>query len=404
MLIVQKYGGTSVADPERIEKVAKRVLESHANGDQIVVVVSAMAGETNHLHELAHRVHADPIGREYDMLLATGEQVTIALLALALQAQGVKACAFLGHQVRIVTDSTHAKARIKSIDAQIIHRALEEGKIVIVAGFQGMDEAGNITTLGRGGSDTTAVALAAALKADSCEIYTDVDGVYTADPRICSEATKLAKTSYEEMLELAAAGAKVLQNRSVELAAKYHVPLSVRSSFTKEEGTLVTQEESDMERLLVSGVTYDKNEAKIAVRHLKDEPGIAARLFQPIADANINVDMIVQNVSEEGYTNLTFTVPRNEVKQAVQIVKKLIQEFEGASVETDEEIAKISVIGVGMRTHAGVAADAFTSLAEAGINIEMISTSEIKISIVLREKQMEKAVQILHRTFELEKR
>ena len=400
-LIVQKYGGTSVADAERIKNVAQRIRKAHESGRRLVVVVSAMAGETNHLEKLAQSIHPEPNGREYDMLLATGEQVTIALLAMALQAEGIEACSFLGHQVRILTDSSFSKARIKSIDASVIREALDQGRIVIVAGFQGVDEAGNITTLGRGGSDTSAVALAAALKADACEIYTDVDGIYTADPRLCTQARKLMKISYEEMLELAAAGAKVLQNRAVELAAKFHVPLWVKSSFKEEEGTLVTREDSDMEQLLVSGVAYSRDEAKIAARHLKDEPGIAARLFQPIADANINVDMIVQNISADGFTDLTFTVPQNELKQAVRIAKDVTAQMNGSRIETDEKIAKVSVIGVGMRTHAGVAATAFSKLSEAGINIMMITTSEIKISIVIREDQMEKAVKVLHQAFEL---
>lgn len=405
-LIVHKYGGTSVSSPERIKKVAARVRQAHEAGQQLVIVVSAMAGETNHLETLAHEVHPAPRGiREYDMLLSTGEQVTIALLALALQAEGLKACSFLGHQVRILTDSSFSKARIKTIDATVIHKALEEEHIVVVAGFQGIDEAGNITTLGRGGSDTSAVALAAALNADACEIYTDVDGVYTADPRICKDARKLTKISYEEMLELAAAGAKVLQYRAVELAAKHKVPLWVKSSFAEatedREGTLVTQEDSDMEQLLVSGVTYDQNEVKIAVRHLADEPGVAARLFTPIATANINVDMIVQNVSEEGYTDLTFTVPQNDVKTAVDLASEVTHDMKGSSIETDEDIAKVSVIGVGMRTHAGVAATAFTRLAEVGINIEMISTSEIKISMIIRADQMKRAVNELHKAFDL---
>ncbi len=401
-LIVQKFGGTSVADPERIKKVAARVRRSHEADNQVVVVVSAMAGETNHLERLAHQVHPEPNGiREYDMLLSTGEQVTIALLALALQAEGMKACSFLGHQVHIKTDSSFSKARIKSIDDTVIRKALGEGHIVVVAGFQGIDEDGNITTLGRGGSDTSAVALAAALRANACEIYTDVDGVYTADPRVCEDACRLEKISYEEMLEFASAGAKVLQNRSVELAAKHHVPLLVKSSFTEGKGTIVTHEDSDMEQLLVSGVAHNKNEAKIAVRHLADEPGIAARLFMPIAEANVNVDMIVQNVSADGFTDLTFTVPQNELSRAVRVAEEFTKDMKGSSIETDEDIAKVSVIGVGMRSHAGVAATMFNRLANAGINIEMISTSEIKISVVIRASQMEKAVNELHQAFDL---
>lgn len=401
-LIVQKYGGTSVGNPERIKNVAARVRKTHEAGNDVVVVVSAMAGETNHLEKLGHEVHPSPRGiREYDMLLATGEQVTIALLALALQAVNLKATSFLGHQVRIMTDNSFSKARIKSINGTVIHEALKEGHIVVVAGFQGIDEAGNITTLGRGGSDTSAVAIAAGLKADACEIYTDVDGVYTTDPRICKEARKLDKIAYEEMLEMASAGAKVLQHRSVELAAKHHVPLWVKSSFNDSEGTVVTHEDSDMEKLLVSGVAYNNNEAKIAVRHLVDEPGIAARLFIPIAEANINVDMIVQNVSADGYTDLTFTVPKNDLKEAVRLAEEVAKDMNGSYVETDEKIAKVSVIGVGMRSHAGVASTMFKRLADVGINIEMISTSEIKISIVIREEHMERAVNELHKAFEL---
>jgi aspartate kinase len=400
-LIVQKYGGTSVANAEKIAFVAERVIRAQEQGNQVVVVVSAMAGQTNYLVDMARQVNSDPRGREYDLLLSSGEQVTIALLALALQGRGVQASAFLGHQVRIITDNAFNKARIKSIDASKIHEELAHGHIVVVAGFQGMDEDGNITTLGRGGSDTTAVALASALKADACQIYTDVDGVYTADPRICPEASLIKKISYEEMLELASAGAKVLQNRSVELAAKFHVPVWVRSTFSEEEGTLVTQEDATMEELLVSGVTYNKDESKVAVRHLADQPGIAARLFQPIADANINVDMIIQNVSEDGFTDLTFTVPNADLKQAVSIAEETSKSLGGCRIETDANIAKISVVGVGMRSHAGIAAMAFTRLAEKGINIQMISTSEIKISMVVSADKLKEAVAELHDAFDL---
>ncbi len=400
-LIVQKYGGTSVGDPDRIRNVARRVKKTQAAGNQVVVVVSAMAGETNRLVGLAHEMHPEPSTREYDVLLSTGEQVTIACLALALQAMDQPSRSFLGHQVQIMTDNAYSKARIKSIDDTRIRCALDAGNVVVVAGFQGMDEEGNITTLGRGGSDTSAVALAAALKADACEIYTDVDGVYTADPRLCASASKLNKISYEEMLEMASAGAKVLQHRAVELAAKHDVPLWVKSSFSEEEGTLVTKEDSAMAQLLVSGVEHNENEAKIAVRHLADEPGVAARLFMPIAEANINVDMIVQNVSADGFTDLTFTVPQNELKQAIQIAEEVTKGMDGSAIETDENIAKVSVIGVGMRSHAGVASTAFKRLSEAGINIDMISTSEIKISMVIKQDQMEKAINELHEAFEL---
>ncbi len=399
MLIVQKYGGTSVGDIDRIRNVAKRVKETLGQGDQVVVILSAMAGETNRLVDLAQKVSSEPDGREYDQLVSTGEQVTIALLALTLQGQGVPARSFLGHQVRLLTDSSFSKARIKSIDAEIIHRELKKGTVVVIAGFQGTDAEGNITTLGRGGSDTTAVAIAAALKADSCEIYTDVNGVYTADPRICPEARLLPRITYEEMLELASSGAKVLQGRSVEIAAKYHVPLWVKSSFENKEGTLVT--DKGMEELLVSGIAHDKNEAKISVRRLPDHPGVAARLFQPVSGANINVDMIVQNISADGFTDITFTVPKGDLKEVLRIVEQTAREIGASHVEADEKIAKISIVGVGMKSHAGVASRMFEALSQAKINIQMISTSEIKISVVIEEREMEKAVRVLHKAFEL---
>ena len=403
MLIVQKYGGTSVGDADRIRNVAKRVLETQKAGHQVVVVVSAMSGETNRLVDLANKISREPDGREYDQLVSTGEQVTIALLALAVQDLGGKARSFLGHQVHLVTDNAYSKARIKSIDAGIIHAELKKGSVVVIAGFQGMDPEGNITTLGRGGSDTTAVAIAAALKADACEIYTDVDGVYTTDPRIVPEAKKLSKISYEEMLELSSLGAKVLQIRSVEMAAKYKVPLWVKSSFNKEEGTLVVQEDKEMEQVVVSGIAYDKGEAKIAVRRLADKPGVAARLFTPLSEANINVDMIIQNLSADGFTDMTFTVPRSDLKKALRIVEEKAKEIGSERVESDEKIAKISVVGVGMRSHSGVAARMFATLAHEKINIQMISTSEIKISVVMDEKEMERAVKALHKAFKLEK-
>ncbi|MBI1910331.1 MAG: aspartate kinase [Deltaproteobacteria bacterium] len=401
MLIVQKYGGTSVGDLDRIRNVAKRVMAAKKEGHDVIVVVSAMAGETNRLVDLAHKIAEEPDGREYDMLVSTGEQVTIALLALALKGMGVPARSFLGHQLRIMTDSAFSKARIKSIDADFIRHELAKGQVLVVAGFQGIDTEGNITTLGRGGSDTTAVALAAALKAEACEIYTDVDGVYTADPRIEPKARRLDRVAYEEMLEMASQGAKVLQIRSVEMAAKYTVPLWVKSSFNNEKGTLVTKEDASMENVVVSGVAHDKNEAKVAVRRLPDRPGIASGLFTPISNANINVDMIIQNVSEDGFTDLTFTVPQADLKKALSLAQKTAKELGSDKVDADEKIAKVSVIGVGMRSHAGVAARMFTTLAEEKINIQMISTSEIKISVVVDEKDMERAVRALHKAFNL---
>jgi aspartate kinase len=403
MLIVQKYGGTSVGDVERIASVARRVLLAQRAGNDVVVVLSAMSGETNRLVALAQQVSREPDGREYDQLVSTGEQVTIALLALAIQDMGGKARSFVGHQVNILTDNSYSKARIKSIDAEVVHKELKEGRVVVIAGFQGIDPQGNITTLGRGGSDTTAVAIAAALKADACEIYTDVDGVYTADPRIVPEARKLDRISYEEMLEMASLGAKVLQIRSVEMAAKYQVPLWVKSSFNESEGTLVVQEDKEMEKVIVSGVTHDKSEAKLAVRRLADQPGVAAKLFQPLSEANINVDMIIQNVSADGFTDMTFTVPRSDLKKALRIVEETASALGSAKVESDEKIAKISIVGVGMRSHSGVAARMFSTLAKEKINIQMISTSEIKVSVVIDEKEMEKAVRALHKAFELEK-
>ncbi|MDO8643940.1 MAG: aspartate kinase, partial [bacterium] len=379
MLIVQKYGGTSVADPERIRNVARRVAASKKEGHDVVVVLSAMAGETNRLISLANQVAAEPDGREYDMLISSGEQVTIALLALTLRGMGIPARSFLGHQVRIVTDNAFTKARIKSIDADHIRKQLDSGEVIVVAGFQGMDEEGNITTLGRGGSDTTAVALAGALQADSCEIYTDVDGVYTADPRLVPNARKIEKISYEEMLEMASLGSKVLQSRSVEIAANYNVPVWVRSSFDHGQGTLVTKEDRSMEKVFVAGVAHDVSEAKIAVRHLADCPGIASRLFIPMTKANINVDMIIQNISKEGFTDITFTVPKTDFQKAMRLVQETAKELGAKAVEADEHIAKVSVVGVGMRSHAGVASKAFTALFEEGVNIQMISTSEIKI-------------------------
>ncbi len=402
-LIVQKYGGTSVANVERIKNVAQRVLARQAKGHQMVVVVSAMAGETNRLVGLSKEINEIPEGREYDVLVATGEQVTIALLAMAIVRQGGTAVSYLGSQVKILTDDAHSKARIRSVDSDRIHGDLKDGKIVVIAGFQGVDEKGNVTTLGRGGSDTTAVAIAAALKADACQIFTDVDGVYTTDPNVCPDAKKIDVISYEEMLEMASTGAKVLQIRSVELGAKFGVPIEVLSSFNDNPGTTVTQEEPKMERRLVTGVSYQKDEAKIAVRQVPDRPGIASRIFTPISEANINVDMIVQNVSKDGTTDLTFTVPRSDLKKALAIVQKAAADIGAKEVETSENIAKVSVIGMGMRSHAGIASKMFATLAKENINIQMISTSEIKISIIVDEKYTELAVRVLHDAFELGK-
>ena len=398
-LIVQKYGGTSVADVERIRNVARRVSACRQGGDDLVVVVSAMAGETNRLLGLARDVSPDPDRRESDVLVSTGEQVTTALLAMALTHLGCPAVSLLGHQVRIATDSAFGKARIQSIDDARIRAELAAGKVVVVAGFQGVDDGDNITTLGRGGSDTSAVALAAALRADSCEIYTDVDGVYTSDPRICPQARKLARISYEEMLELASLGAKVLQIRSVEFAKRYAVPVHVRSSFTDIPGTWVVAEEASMENILVSGVTSERDEAKITLLRVPDQPGLAARIFGPIADANIVVDMIIQNASAEGTTDLTFTVPKADFRQAMTLVEKLAREIGAAGIRTDESVAKVSIVGLGMRSHAGVAAKMFRTLAEVGINIQMISTSEIKTSVVVDAKFVELAVRVLHDAF-----
>ncbi len=402
-LIIQKYGGTSVQDVERIRNVAKRVIETKKQGHDVVVVVSAMAGETNRLIALAQQASRDPNPREYDQIISTGEQVTIGLLALALQDLGVEATSFLGSQVRILTDSVHSKARIQKIDADVVFTALKQGKVVVVAGFQGIDAEGNITTLGRGGSDTTAVALAAALKADLCEIYTDVDGVYTTDPRICPDAKKLKKISYEEMLEMASLGAKVLQIRSVEFAAKYGVNLVVRSSFNHNEGTLVCKEDQSMEDVIVSGITLDANEAKISLRRLPDKPGVATKVFGPIADASINVDMIVQNISEDGFTDLTFTVPQTDLPKAKKLIESLTAQIGCKKVDADEDIAKVSVVGVGMRSHAGIAARIFQTLAKNNINIQMISTSEIKVSVVVGKNQGKEAVKLLHDAFGLGK-
>jgi len=403
-LVVQKYGGTSVGDPERIKNVARRVLHTKNQGHQVVVVVSAMAGETDKLLRLAQQVTPNPDERELDVLVSTGEQVSIALLAISLKALGCDAKSYLGFQIKIATDSAFGKARITAIESEKIRDDLKNGRIVVVAGFQGVDEAGNITTLGRGGSDTTAVAVAAALKADVCEIYTDVDGVYTTDPNVCSKARKLTKISYDEMLEMASLGAKVLQIRSVEFAKKYNVPIHVRSSFNDNPGTIVCEEGREMERVVVSGVTYNKNEAKIEAMRLPDVPGVAAKLFKPIADANIVVDMIIQTSStEKGYADVAFTVPKSDFVKTLQIVKETLRVIGGKEVVADENIAKVSIVGVGMRSHSSVATQMFSALAKEGINIHMISTSEIKISCIIDSKYTELAVQALHDAFELDK-
>jgi len=403
-LIVQKYGGTSVGSPERIKNVARRVARWKGKGHQLVVVVSAMAGETNRLIALAQEVQAQPDPREFDVMVATGEQVTIALLSMALMDMGLKARSYTGGQVKILTDSAHTKARIVSIDDALIRRDLADGYVVVVAGFQGVDGKGNITTLGRGGSDTTGVALAAALKADECQIYTDVDGVYTTDPRIVPEARRLKSVTFEEMLEMASLGSKVLQIRAVEFAGKYRVKLRVLSSFEEEgEGTLITfEEDQKMEQVSISGIAFNRDEAKITILGVPDRPGIAYQILGPVGDANIDVDMIVQNVSHDGMTDFSFTVHRNDLQKTLKILEPVVKHIKARGVESGDKIAKVSVVGVGMRSHAGIASSAFRTLAEEGINIEMISTSEIKISIVINEKQMELAVRALHKAFGLE--
>lgn len=401
-LVVQKYGGTSVGTTDRIKNVAKRIIKTYEAGNEVVVVVSAMSGETNKLVALANEMMDIPDNREYDVVVATGEQVTIGLLSMYLKSLGYKAKSYMGWQVPIITDSTFAKARIESIDDAKVRADLKAGNIVVVAGFQGMDKEGNLTTLGRGGSDTSAVALAAALKADVCEIYTDVDGVYTTDPNVCKEARKVEKVSYDEMLELASLGAKVLQIRSVEFAKKFNVDIHVRSSLNENTGTMVTREDKDMEGILVSGVAYDKNEAKIAVLGVPDKPGIAAKLLTPLSDAAISVDMIVQNVSHDGLTDFTFTVTKADLKKALLITNEAAKEVQAKEVQADENISKISIVGLGMRSHAGVATRMFAVLAKNSINIGMISTSEIKVSVVIDEKYTELAVRVLHEEFGLQ--
>ncbi len=399
-LIVQKYGGTSVGTPERIEAVAAKVMATRAAGNDVVVVVSAMSGETDRLLQLARTVHADPPARELDVLLATGEQVTIALLTIALQRCGCDARSYTGAQVHILTDNAHGKARIVDIDGARVRDDLNKGRVVVVAGFQGVDEDGNITTLGRGGSDTTAVAMAAALKADECQIFTDVDGVYTADPRVVPQARRLDRITDEEMLEMASLGAKVLQIRSVEFAGKYRVPLRVLSSFVDGPGTLITYEEKAMEEPLISGIAFNRDEAKLTVRGVPDQPGVAHRIFGGIAQANINVDMIVQNVGADGTTDLTFTVHRGDYRKAIDVLRQM--QLSAREIIGDDKIVKISVVGVGMRSHSGVASTTFKALADEGINIQMISTSEIKISVVVDEKYLELGVRALHDAFGLE--
>jgi aspartate kinase len=405
MLIVQKYGGTSVASVERIKAVAERVVTAAQEGNQVVVVVSAMAGETDKLINLAHEISQNPSDREMDLLLSSGERVTSALTAIAIESLGHKAMAFTGRQMGIITDTVHTKARIEKITAERAKRVLDEGYVLVVAGFQGITEdRDEVTTLGRGGSDLSAVAIAQALNADLCEIYTDVDGVYTTDPNIVPEARKLDKISYEEMLELASLGAKVLQTRSVEFAMKYGVPVVVRSSFNNNPGTLVTKEDKEMEKVAVSGVAYDKNQAKITVTGVPDKPGIAAKLFKGIAGANMVVDMIVQNVSSDGKAaDISFTVPKTDSKKALKMTEGIVRELGAKGVTLREDIAKISIVGVGMRTHSGVAAKMFETLADHKINIVMISTSEVKVSCVIDAKYTELAVRVLHNAFELEK-
>ena len=400
-LIVQKYGGTSVANPDRIANVANRVIQAWRDGHKMVVVLSAMAGETDRLIGLGKELAEDPDPRELDVLLATGEQVTVSLFSIFLRSQGVPATSLLSHQARIYTDRAYGRARILGIDTARIKEELKKNRVVTVAGFQGVDEVGNITTLGRGGSDTTAVAMAAALKADCCEIYTDVDGVYTADPRICPKARKLERITYDEMLEMASLGAKVLEIRSVGFARRYGVPLVVRSSFTEAPGTLVTVEDEEMEIVPVSGVALSRNDARVTITRVPDRPGIAVRLFRPVADANIVVDMIIQNTSIDGHTDLTFTVPQGDLKKTLELIRPVATEVGAQQVVGDKNIAKISIVGVGMKNNAGVAARMFEALSGENINILMISTSEIKISCVIEDKYGELAVRVLHDAFDL---
>jgi len=404
VLIVQKYGGTSVANVERIKSVAERVSKAVKEGNKVIIVVSAMAGETDKLINTAYQIASSPSEREMDLLLSSGERIASALTAMAVEELGRKAIALTGRQMGIITDAVHTKAKIEKINAERAQRALDEGYVVVVAGFQGITEKDEVTTLGRGGSDLSAVAIAHALNADLCEIYTDVDGVYTADPRIVPEARKLNKVSYEEMLELASLGSKVLQTRSVEFAMKYSVPVVVRSSFNNNPGTLVTKEDEDMEKVVVSGIAHDVNQAKITVMGVPDRPGIAARLFKGIAGANIVVDMIVQNVSSDSKaTDISFTVPKTDSKKALKLTEEIAKELEAKGVDLREDIAKISIVGVGMRTHSGVAAQMFDTLASHSINIMAISTSEIKVSCLIDAKYTELAARVLHDSFAMEK-
>ncbi|MDA1343364.1 MAG: aspartate kinase [Proteobacteria bacterium] len=401
-LYVYKFGGTSVGSVERIKAVADKVKTAHDAGNQIVVVLSAMSGETNRLIGLAKEMQQQPTERELDVLVSTGEQVTVALLSMALHAIGCAACSYTGGQVKILTDSSHTKARILHIEDEKIRSDLNQGNVVVVAGFQGVDEYGNITTLGRGGSDTTAVALAAALKADECHIYTDVDGVYTTDPRVEPKARRLDKITFEEMLEMASLGSKVLQIRSVEFAGKYNVPLRVLSSFTEGAGTLITYEESEMESALISGIAFNRDEAKLTISGVPDRPGIASKILSPIAEANIEVDMIIQNIAEDATTDFTFTVHRNDYRRAKAALELTCAELGAKKVTGDDSLVKVSIVGVGMRSHSGIANTMFKALAEEGINIKMISTSEIKISVVVEEKYLELAVRTLHAAFKLD--
>ena len=401
-LIVQKYGGTSVGTVERIEAVAKKVAACHREGNQLVVAVSAMSGETNRLIGLANEISSDTNLREMDVLVSTGEQVTIALLCMALQKLGIDALSYTGSQVRILTDNAHGKARIKEIDSHRLQGALQAGKVVVVAGFQGVDEEGNITTLGRGGSDTTAVALAAALQADECQIYTDVDGVYTTDPRLVSDARRLDKITFEEMLEMASQGSKILQIRSVEFAGKYSVPLRVLSSFEEGPGTLISLEEDDqMEKPLVSGIAFNRDEAKLTIRGIPDQPGVAYKVLGAISEANIEIDVIVQNVAKDNSASITFTVNKTDLSQAEELLGEIANDLGALEVDSDKRIAKVSIVGVGMRSHAGVAAKMFEALSNEGINIQLITTSEIKITVVIEERYLELAVRALHSVFEL---
>ena len=402
-LIVHKYGGTSVGTVERIKAVAEKIAAKHRSGDKIVVAVSAMSGETNRLIGLANAIHDEPNLREMDVLVSTGEQVTIALLCIALEATGVSARSYTGGQVRILTDEAHGKARIKEIDSHRIHSDLDAGRVVVVAGFQGADDAGNITTLGRGGSDTTAVALAAALKADECQIYTDVDGVYTTDPRVVPDARRLDKITFEEMLEMASQGSKILQIRSVEFAGKYNVPLRVMSSFEDGPGTLISLEDDEqMEKPVVSGIAFNRDEAKLTIRGIPDQPGVAYKVLGAISEANIEIDVIVQNVAKDDSATITFTVHRNDLARASKLLEQIAADLGAKEVNSDDQIVKVSIVGVGMRSHAGVAATMFEALAAEGINIQLITTSEIKITVVIEERYLELAVRSLHSAFGLE--